>query len=70
MKLLFIKNINLLDGVREFSFKRMSIYQIPDVWALDLISQGYAVKLIERNELSTIEYFPNALKNNPKVVLR
>lgn len=42
MKLLFLKNIELTNGIKTFSFNRMGIYNLPEAYALELIKQGYA----------------------------
>lgn len=51
MKVLFIKNLSLSDGIKDFNFKRMSIYQIPNFWAVSLIEQGYTVQLLGYSDL-------------------
>ncbi len=55
MKILCINELCLTNGLQTFDFKRMKVYSLPKIYALELIEQGYAVRFGFMDELSLKE---------------
>jgi len=54
---LFIKNLSLIDGDgKEWNFKRMVSYSLPEPYLSNVISQGYAVALFRLNDLDAPQW--------------
>lgn len=60
MVVIFLKNLLMLDGYgREYSFKRMTKYSMPDPLAISFVKEGYAIRFYDRQET----YLPEAQKS-------
>jgi len=43
MKVLFIRGLSLTTGMKDYSFQRMKVYDLPEAYAFELMSQGFCV---------------------------
>lgn len=62
MMILCIKELCLTNGLNDYGFKRMKVYNLPRKHAQLLIEEGYAVEFGFMHELPLTVYLPDNLK--------
>lgn len=50
MKILIVKTFQAHNGVRLINFERMHVYNVPQLWAREIIKEGYACEFSFMNE--------------------